>query len=322
MGKGGGSAPAAPDYASLLNQQAGINLGTFHQQLGAGRIDAANPYGSSSWTAPAGFWAGANGPSGTSTGPAPTDTATAQTVPSPITGSIADRAAGGNSNQINVPGGAGGSALFPKPTGPWTQSSNFSKPVQNIVNPALGGAAGALNTFNPSKNPTFDPANVGAAFYAKEMGLLDPSFKTQMTGLTNQLGAEGFDTTGGSAGGARDAINNLQNQQNLARTQAAASAISQEIPQGAMELAAKQSVQNAPIQQAQALESIGTAPASLLPGGAAQTPSLTGVDAMGAAQQNFANQMSGYNAEQARAANTQSGLFSLAGTAALPFILG
>ena len=330
MGKGGGSAPAAPDYASLINQQGNVNLGAFNQQLGAGRINASNPYGSSGWTAPPGFWGGGSTSTGAGGSPATPGRGATSTAAGASTFSPGEMlagltpGAGGTTPSAAAPTGGGttsGNGVYGAPTGPWTQNSAFSAPVANIVNPALSKSSAALGTFDPSKNPTFNPAGVGQAFYQSEMGLLDPTLKSQMSNLTDTLGAEGFDSTGGTAGGAQSAINNLQNQQSQIRTQAASNAVAQEIPQGAQALAAQQSVQNQPLQQAQALESIGTAPSSLLPGGAAQTAALPSVDVLGSTQQGYSNAMGGYNAQQANATNQQNGLFGLLGSGALAYAM-
>jgi hypothetical protein len=232
---------------------------------------------------------------------------------------------------------------IPQPTGPWTQNQGFSQPVQNVVDPALAGAGAAASSFNAGNNPTyqgpgaadaanlqFQPANVAQSLYGQQMGLLEPGMKSQSDALDNSLKAMGYDTN--SAGGAQTAENNLMNQQNLVRTQAANTAVGQAIPQGAQALAAQEGIlglgqslgttqfntgmqsQLLPIQEAQGLTQTALAPSATLPGGAAQVPAIQPVDALGTAQQSYANQVAGYNANQATSSNNMNGLLGLAGT--------
>lgn len=204
-------------------------------------------------------------------------------------------------------------------TGQWTQNTSLTGPAANLSNTALTGAASAAGSYNPAQNPTFNPAATEQGIYSGAMSLLEPGMQSQMTGLTSQLGAEGFDTTGGSTNGDTAAINNLQNQQNLTRANVAGQAQALAIPQAAQAVSAESQAQQSPLQSAGMLAATGLSPLSTLPTGQAQTPGLATPDLLGATQQTFANQMSGYNAEQAQQGNLTNGLFSLAGDAAIAF---
>lgn len=278
-GTGPGGSPGAPNIGSVLGTQQNLNLGNFNTQLAAGRPNQVNPYGSTQWSQD------------------PT-------------------------------------------TGRWTQNTTAGAGVQGAINPALTGAGAAASSFNPANNPTyggpqtagnlsFDPASVANNLYQSQIGLLEPGMQSQANALDQNLKAQGYDTN--QAGGAQTAENNLMNQQNLVRSQAANWAAGQAIPQGAQALAAQESIpltqeqvaQGAfgagvtgaqlPISEASGLLSTALAPSSTLPNGAAQVPGLQGIDILGGAQQNFANQMSGFNAQQANQTNQLNGLLGLAG---------
>jgi hypothetical protein len=79
--------------------------------------------------------------------------------------------------------------------------------------------------------------------------------------------------------------------------------------------------QQLPIQEAQGLLSGAESPAGLLPGGSANVPGMTPVDVTGPAQQNFANQASIYNSNQAAGGSLMSGLGQLASSGMLAYLL-
>ena len=250
---------------------------------------------------------------------------------------------------------------------------------------------GGPDAASATQNLQFNPANVAQSLYGQQMGLLEPGMQQQSTALDNNLKAMGYDTT--QAGGAQNAENNLQNQQNLVRTQAANAAVGQAIPQGAQALAAQESIPALQAQlgntqfqnqlsglmgagqlagqqfgagaqqlglggqlagqqlqgnlgalqagagiagqqfgagqagqqllgsQASGFLNNAMSPSSLLPGGAAQSPTLNPVDAMSSAQQGYANSMSGYNAQQAAAQSQQNGLMGLASSGILAYAM-
>jgi len=273
----GGTAPGVPNYQALIQQQQGINTGQFQQQIGAGRVGQTTPYASTGW----------------------------QQDPT---------------------------------TGQWTQNTALSGGTAGVVNPALAGAGAAASAFNPANNPTyggpqnagnlsFNPAGVAQNLYQSQLGLLEPGMQSQASALDQSLKAQGYDVN--QAGGAQTAENNLQNQQNLVRAQTANWAAGQAIPQGAQQLAAQESIpltqqqvaqgafgaglQQAqlPISEATGLTNIGLAPANALPGGTAPTPGLPPINALDAGQQQYANQVGGYNANLASNANQLSGLLGL-----------
>lgn len=62
MGSKGGSAPAPPDYASLIPMQEAAYNRSFNRMLGSSRVNSVTPYGTTSWIRP-----GTSGP--TSSGP-------------------------------------------------------------------------------------------------------------------------------------------------------------------------------------------------------------------------------------------------------------
>jgi hypothetical protein len=358
MGSKGGSAPATPDYSSLIAQQGAINYGDFANQTSAGRVDQTNPYGTTSWQAPPGFYtAGATSPTSSGTGstgstssagtnisdglpsttyggtgqaPSPFDGVATSTGGQAVHGQPAPTGSSGVTGSPSSPGATGnpqtpagllsfGGAVPTPSSEPWTESSSFSQPVANVVNPALSGASGALAQFNPSNNPQFNPAQVGQGIYQGEEALMQPQMQSQMSALQNSLQAEGYDIN--QSGGAQTAINNLQNQQNLVNTNLAGQAIGEEIPQGAQALQAEQSAQTLPLSEASGLFGLASSAGSLLPAGNAQTASLSPVDSSGITQQGYADQVSAYNADQASAASNLNGLFGLAGTGALAYAL-
>lgn len=200
-------------------------------------------------------------------------------------------------------------------TGAWTQTTSQSAAEQAVTNPAMAGAAGAIGAYNPSNQPTFNPAATEQGIYSGAMSLLQPGMDTQTSALDNSLKAEGYDPN--TAGGAQTAENNLMNQQNLVKTNIAGQAQGMAIPQAAQAASAEAGVQQAPINQAQGLLGLNSAANAQLPTGNAATPGLAAADLLGTAQQGYANQMSGYNAQQASSSNAMSGLMGLAGTAAM-----
>lgn len=215
----------------------------------------------------------------------------------------------------NTPDATTGWTQDPK-TGQWTQNTSLTGPAATLSNTALTGAASAAGSYNPAQNPTFNPAATEQGIYSGAMSLLEPGMQSQMTGLKSQLGAEGFDTTGGSTNGDTAAINNLDNQQNLTRANVAGQAQSLAIPQAAQAVSAESQAQQSPLQSAGMLASTGLSPMNNLPTGQAQTPGLATPDLLGATQQSFSNSMVPYNAEQAQQGNVMNGLFGL-GAAAL-----
>jgi hypothetical protein len=223
--------------------------------------------------------------------------------------------------RVNQTGATGTTGWAQDPTtGKWTQTTQQSAPEQAVTAPAMAGAASAVSGFNPANNPTFNPAATEKGIYQGAMSLLQPGMDTQTSALDNSLKAQGYDVN--SAGGAQTAENNLQNQQNLVKTNIAGQAQGMAIPQAAQALSAESQAQMNPITQAQGLLGLNSAANAQLPTGNAATPGLAPADLLGTTQQGFANQMSGYNAQQASQSNMMSGLLGLAGTAGMYAALG
>jgi hypothetical protein len=389
----GGSAPTPPDYSKLVGQQGQVNYGQWLNQIYAGRPDQSNPYGYTQWSPPpmplqGTTAAAASGgqqttqPVGAAGGGSPDALGGAP----PAGGGFLTGFGGGATDLMqhaatarggsNVNPGAGlmyGGAI-PAPTGQWNQTSGFSPAVAGAVNPMLANAGAAASSFNAGNNPTwqgpsagmanvgyggpssagnlaFNPAGTAQGLYQGQMALLEPGMQAQAAALDQSLKAQGYDVN--QPGGAQTAENNLQNQQNLQRAQAAGWATGQAIPQGAMALGAQESIpqvqqqiaqgyqagllnplmtganigaqqfqagiagQQLPGQEANQFLSGALSPAGAIPGGAAQVPGMAGLDIMGPAQQGYANAMSGYNANQANQANFMNGLMSLGGNAAM-----
>lgn len=225
-----------------------------------------------------------------------------------------------NAGRVNQSNAAGSTGWSQDPTtGAWTQTSTLAPNVAAVTNPALQGAAGAVGQFNPSNQPTFNPAATEQGIYQGETAMLAPQWQAQQSALQNQLGAEGFDSTGGTPGGAQTAMNNLNEQIGMQQTNLAGQAQSLAIPQAAQATQAEATAANNPIMQAQGLLGLNTSANAQLPGltGQAQTPGLAVPDIVGATETSYGNQMGQYNAQLGANANTQSGIFGLAGTGLL-----
>jgi len=221
----------------------------------------------------------------------------------------------GRVNQ-NGPMASTGWTKDPK-TGQWTQNTSLTGPAAAMSDAAMRGATSAVSSYNPANNPKFDPAATEAGIYKGEMSLLEPKMQSDMTNLKDQLGAQGFDMTGAGPGGATSSINNLENQQNLTRTNVAGNAQALAIPQAAQAVSAESQAQLSPLQAGGMLTNTAIQPLTTAGTGQAQTPGLATPDLLGATQQTYANNVSNYNAQQANSSNSMNGLFSLAGNAAM-----
>ncbi len=185
---GGGSAPAAPNYSALLPQQAAINLGQFNTQLGAGRINQNNPYSSTSWSPPSGFYggmmgSGSNAATGALAGGSSSAGGGGATPGAPLSnaqimanyqgamngtggGSVAMPPAADPNAPTSTGYTSGANALMAggnASSGPWTQNSSFNGPTGALVNNAMSGAASAAGAFNPANNPTWNGPSAGQA---------------------------------------------------------------------------------------------------------------------------------------------------------------
>jgi hypothetical protein len=245
----------------------------------------------------------------------------------------------------------------------WTETQTLSPGQQAILNQQQGLQQGELGTANqllanqganiantpnltgmmssyglgPGSAPQYQGGTVSAnqvaqGTYGSEMGLLEPSMQSQAQGLDQSLKAEGFDPMT-TQGGAMTAENNLNNQQNLVRTQAADSALANANTYATGELGREETA----LQGNEGLFSLGSQTAqtqyglplnalsSLSTGAQVQTPGLSGqpgapgvagTNILGTEQTGYGNQVGQYNASQAASQNTENGLFSL-GTAGI-----
>ena len=229
MGKSA-SAPQAPDYMGLMNQQANIDKNAFNYQLQASRYDTSNPWGSTSWS----FEPGAAAPA-----PAPA----ASPAPAQSAGQVASNLYGynpeygGSDGRDSMPMPAGQGGYSPAPAagstsysgpdfsngGKWTQKQTLNPQMQGILDSLMGQAGSAVS--NPLSFDGLPPAygqEAADAYYNKATRYLQPAWEQDRRQLEARLAEQGFVP---GTPGYDSAMSSLNRSQDMARGQAADSAV-------------------------------------------------------------------------------------------------
>lgn len=331
----GGKAPAAPDYTAAAQATAQGNLEAAKVAAAANRVNQITPYGTLTYT---------QNPSQGSFDQAGYDRALQQyqqqlsQYNSSKTNTPAySRSLAGIGGQFNIGNMALGSraiapiapdkSAFYNSSGPdtYTATTTLSPDQQAILEKNTGLTKGFLDTatnalgqvgnavaegFDFSKLPAAQ-INAGQTVQDAIMSRLDPTFGKRQSALETQLANQGI-ARGTEA--YTTAQRDLDNARNDAYIQAALQGI------GAGQQARQQALQEQEFGRTEPINIIN----ALRTGNQVQNPSFVSVpqqqttagpDLLGAANAQYQNQLSNYNAQQAAGGNFMGGLFSLGGAA-------
>jgi hypothetical protein len=331
-GSKGGSAPKAPDYMALAQQQANLQQQLINQTTAANRVNQVTPYGSLTWSrngasAPTFDQAGydramadynrqASASSQSSGGPLHAfwqiDQLYNKKTPGYGSASASAYGAGGlkapsrDDFMTGATSGGGG-------VGDWTATTTLTPELQAILDQNISAKGQSydqlqrsLSRINSNDLPQ-GPINPGQTAQDAIMARLNPTFNTEddrvRTRLYNQgvrAGSEAWDNE----------MRNFERARNDAYSQAALQGINLDF-QNRNQALQEQAI---PINLINAYQSGGQAQMPQFQNYAQQAQGQA-PDLMGAAQGQYQGQLNSYNASQASDNNFMGGLFSLGGAA-------
>jgi len=320
----GGDAPDAPDYAELAKQQAAAQIAINRQTTEANRPNQNTPWGSIEWTQGGGSpyfdQAGYDAAMKAYQAQAQQNQGRSITPYQPgwenIGGSLYNLGGNGNITGGGGYGAAPNRAQFMRGSGDpdkWTSNMTLNPELQKILDnefatkqQGYGELQNYLSNINDPSRINAAPINPGQTAQDAIMARLNPTLnqreEADRTRLYNQgvrPGTEAWDNE----------MRNFNNSRNDAYSQAALHGIGLDT----------QARQNSLAEQALPMNAINSyLSGSSVPnpgfGNFAQQANAQAPDLMGAAQANYGNQLSSYNASQAQGGNMLGGLMGLAGT--------
>lgn len=282
------SAPPPPDYASLIPQQEASNMRQFETMLQAGRVNNTGPFGSQTWTKDAnGQWT------------------------------------------INQQLSPEQQAMYDQNTKIQMGRGDIAQGMMGNVAAQYGKPFNAADQFNP-QSLSYDQnsrQNMSDAVYRMNTRYMDPQYAQDENRLNERLQAQGFNIQDAAYGDAMDKFSQGKErayaQARDAAYQAGAGEATDELNRAKMTADYNnqnqmQDINFATQDRARALNELNsfqTGSQLQMPGGQAQygTPNLQNVDRIGAANQNFQNQLGLYNSQMANNSNFMSGLMGMGG---------